>query len=530
MLGKRERQFTLMDIGFGERIPEDSYWHKMRTWATKNISEGDFALLFSKYGRPSVSPVYTFIGMLVQLEKNYSDRELEGETRFDDRVKYAITANHSFEGIDAVTLHDHRKRFFESEIGLQILANTIAKAKEVGLFSEENLHVVDSFMVWGACAKQDTYTLIYQGIKLVLRFAGFHELTAKAKAVLKRDDYETAQPKPKIVWEDEVEKNKLLSSLVHDALTLVDCLRKENPLAPDLATVCDLLEKVARQDVQIHDDGRVEMVNGTAPDRIISINDSEMRHGRKTTSQKSDGYKAEIITGGKQARIVMDVAVEAANVPDGDHLGTLIDHVVAIESAINAGPASENSKAGEDSGITIHGDTAYSIWEEIEKREQQGIHFCVKVASAVNAQGLYTKEQFQINLGKGEVTCPGGYTEKFEPKTIIEQRKKTVVEFSAATCNQCPLKAECIKSDAGRKISLHPYEDRLQKQREHQKTPEFKMEYAKRSNGERTIAHLTGHGGRIARYIGKAKVKWQLIMVAINHNIKTAMTYKFQAA
>jgi len=66
-------------------------------------------IFFSSTGRPSISPVYSFLGLLIQLEKGYSDRELEEESRFDDRVKFALTANSSFDGIDAVTLHDHRK-------------------------------------------------------------------------------------------------------------------------------------------------------------------------------------------------------------------------------------------------------------------------------------------------------------------------------------------------------------------------------------------------------------------------------------
>ena len=36
------------------------------------------------------------------------------------------------------------------------------------MFKEGDLHVIDSFMVWGRAAKQDTYTMIYQGIKMLL--------------------------------------------------------------------------------------------------------------------------------------------------------------------------------------------------------------------------------------------------------------------------------------------------------------------------------------------------------------------------
>ncbi|NSW90926.1 MAG: transposase [Firmicutes bacterium] len=105
-------------------------------WAIENLNEEMFQPLFSYYGRASVSPVYTFTAMLIQLEKGYSDREMEEETRFDDRVKYGITAPRDFDGIDAVTLCDHRKRFFMSDIGRKILLTTINQAKEAGIFEK----------------------------------------------------------------------------------------------------------------------------------------------------------------------------------------------------------------------------------------------------------------------------------------------------------------------------------------------------------------------------------------------------------
>lgn len=100
MLGKADRQISFSDFWLKGKIPENSYWHKMRKWAIENLNDEMFQPLFSYYGRASVSPVYTFTAMLIQLEKGYSDREIEEETRFDDRVKYAITAPRDFDGID----------------------------------------------------------------------------------------------------------------------------------------------------------------------------------------------------------------------------------------------------------------------------------------------------------------------------------------------------------------------------------------------------------------------------------------------
>jgi hypothetical protein len=80
-------------------------------------------------------------------------------------------------------------------------------------------------------------------------------------------------------------------------------------------------------DIKMDKVGKAEMVNGTAKDRTISVNGTEMQHGRKTTSKCSDGYKAEIITGGENAAIVMAVEVDGANVSDEEHMPDLIDEI-----------------------------------------------------------------------------------------------------------------------------------------------------------------------------------------------------------
>ena len=41
--------------------------------------------------------------------------------------------------------------------------------------------------------------------------------------------------------------------------------------------------------------GEVKLLNGVAKERRISIEDEEMRHGRKSKSQRFDGYKRHVL-------------------------------------------------------------------------------------------------------------------------------------------------------------------------------------------------------------------------------------------
>jgi IS5 family transposase len=50
-----------------------------------------------------------------------------------------------------------------------------------------------------------------------------------------------------------------------------------------------------------------------------------MRHGRKTSSQKSDGYKGHILAGGKDHSLITATVVTAANVADSEAVAELLD-------------------------------------------------------------------------------------------------------------------------------------------------------------------------------------------------------------
>lgn len=270
------------------------------------------------------------------------------------------------------------------------------------------------------------------------------------------------------------------------------------------------LKKIIKQNVKRDKDGRIKAVRDVSKDRIISTVDPDMRHGRKNKFNKGDGYKCSILTGGVKARLVMGVSV-LPNVAESGHLEPLLEEAMGKGYVIKE----------------LYGDSAFSVWNVIEKYKD--IDFVTKVVDTMNRDGLYTKEDFVIDPEEGTVRCPEGYEMKYDVE-LTRQRKETKVLFPHRYCGSCSQKERCTKSKRGRQITIHPYEDRLQQQRQYQGTQEFRERYAKRSHGERTIAHLTGHGARKARYRGKKKVFWQMVMAAINNNVKVLMGHKLQQA
>lgn len=505
MMGRIDYQATFHDVGWEDRIPKESFWREMHDFGTHHLADDDFQILYPSTGRPSYSPVQMTLAFFIQLEKGYSDREFEEESRFDDRVKYALVAGRNFDGIDAVSLCDFRTRLLQHEYGQKVLDHTLKIAQEKNLFSKSSQHLVDSFMVEGAAARQDTYTMIRKGIMRTLTIAQAHDLDEMLQQGLLRNDYWKPE-KPKIDWNDAQARQQLLEELVKDALQIVKTAREYKGLKGDLVQAINLLERVATQDVTIDQDDKVEMTKGTAKDRVISVHDPDMRHGRKTTSKKADGYKSHILTAGEEQDFVVGVEVTGANAADKEPLPSMLDQ------------QEEKGCRPEE----VMGDTAYFDPEEAETQAEKGTVITAKIPPRTNPSGLFGKDVFIIDTIEGTATCPAGCSAHFDANRILE-RKRTTVLFSSDSCQDCPLRDQCTKNAKGRSVTIHPYETEYQQARQEQATKEFQEKYRNRSTVERVISHLTRHGARTARYTGINKNRLQQQFAAALYNAKRIM-------
>ena len=56
----------------------------------------------------------------------------------------------------------------------------------------------------------------------------------------------------------------------------------------------EIARQVEAQDVQADEKGKVSLIKGVAKNRRMSVEDAEMRHGRKSRSVRVDGYKRHV--------------------------------------------------------------------------------------------------------------------------------------------------------------------------------------------------------------------------------------------
>ena len=80
-----------------------------------------------------------------------------------------------------------------------------------------------------------------------------------------------------------------------------------------------LLEQVLAQDVEQGDDGKPQLRQGVTRERMPSITDPEMRHGRKSAARKWSGDKQHITTD-PETELVTAVTVSPASTGDGAQL------------------------------------------------------------------------------------------------------------------------------------------------------------------------------------------------------------------
>jgi hypothetical protein len=122
-----------------------------------------------------------------------------------------------------------------------------------------------------------------------------------------------------------VQRQAQLNVLVHDAEAVLE-LALEQSDDPDVRLVGWLLTKVLGDDVEKDESGVAYIAQGTAEDRTVSMTDPQMRHGRKSSSHRFDGFKASVSID-QDSELILDIDDLAANAGDGQALMPGVERV-----------------------------------------------------------------------------------------------------------------------------------------------------------------------------------------------------------
>ena len=207
-------------------------------------------------------------------------------------------------------------------------------------------------------------------------------------------------------------------------------------------------EQVRAQDVVVGEtDGLPALRRGVSRDRRISVEDGQMRHGRKSRSVRVDGSKRHVLHD-LDSGLIRAVGVTAATAPEASVTDTLAADLAA--QAVSLADLCE-----------LHIDRAYLSSRWVRERPPALAIYCK--AWPVRTGPHFPKTAFAVDWERRTIRCPHQVERPFVPGGTVH--------FPASTCLACPLRARCTASPRGRSVQVHPDERLLEELRQRQLTP-----------------------------------------------------------
>ena len=418
-------------------------------------------------------------------------------------------------------LQTFRERMVDYDIDQVLLERTARLVREGAATQAQQKSVskalrvaIDSRPLAGAGRVEDTINLLGHAARSIVRLvsnltdiepellckkAGIPLLLAPSiKAGL---DINWSDPKQKAMAVETVERQ--VSSLQRWVERHLDDV-VHRPLQPYIET----LAQVREQDLETTEDGAWRIRQGVARDRRVSVEDAEMRHGRKSRLKRFDGYK-EHIARDLDSPAVVACAVTPGNQPDDE----------------GAGPLGEDIKRQRLCISELHIDRAYVNSPLVDDVVAHGGTVLAKPwAQRVTNPGVFPKSKFKLDLRRGTITCPAGQVEQIE--------LGVKVEFDPEVCGACRLRAQCTQaaSGRGRRVSITNDEARQKQFRQLHRTKPGRATLRQRVPVEHSLAHIAARKGSRARYIGVRRNLFDLRRAAVIQNLEGLHRITRQAA
>jgi Transposase DDE domain/Transposase domain (DUF772) len=518
MMGKRSPQDKLFaaDHVYLDFVGRDTLYGYMAQNREQLFRDEDFATLYCPdNGRQSVPPSLAVSLLFLRAYEGVSFAEAVERAKYDLRWKVALGLEMEQVPMQKSALQEFEAKLVLHEMEEPLLQKSIEAARRAGYLKNGKIRVaLDTTPILGKGAVKDTYNLLGEGIEILgRRLAEVEKEEVRAWAQrqgLSRYFGSSLKGEAAIDWNDQAQRDQLLTEIVQDGrrlLSLADQGKQQHPeQAEAIESDAALLRRLIAQDVEEKPEGGCQVKSGTAKDRVISVHDAEMRHGRKSASKRFDGHKAAVAVE-MDSQLITGVEVLAGNAGDQ-------------EKALELVQQSERVLEGKVEETV--GDCAYGGGPTRRAFAAEERILTAKVPASHN-RDCFSKSEFEIDLDQREVRCPAGQTTR-DYRSDGEGRGGQFL-FAQASCQACPLRSQCVRGQGPRSISIQA-EERLQQQaRAHNQTEAGRQSLRQRVVVEHRIARLVGLGIRQSRYFGRKKTRWQVVMAAVVANLSLVVGF-----
>ena len=461
-------------------------------------------------GKDALPPALMAMAMLVQGYLGISDAEMVELTVVDLRVQMVLGClGAEAPAFSQGALQEFRERLIAADLDRRVLERTVELAKRTKAFDHRKLPktlrvAIDSSPLEGAGRVEDTYNLLAHAannlVRCVARLLGWSDEKVCREAgspVLRGSSIKAALD---IDWNDAGEKTAALNTLVRQLDALQVWIEGRLPKAmatPPLQTHLQTLVQIRTQDLEPDPGGRgLRVRQGVAEDRRVSVEDPQMRHGRKSKSKRFNGFKRHIAAD-VDCGLILACAITPANRPEEEAMPALqtdmarqaltVDQLLIDRGYINSTLV--------DDVLTRRGSIVCKPWK------------------SHNGQ-LFPKSAFRLNLRDRTIACPDGHV---QPIAF-----GTVVEFDPDICDHCGRRSQCTTAELGhgRTVAIAENEPLQQRLRKQIQTAAGRAALRERTTIEHKLAHISQRQGTHARYVGVRKNTFDLRRASAIQNLE----------
>src|SRR5260370_19555980 len=176
------------------------------------------------------------------------------------------------------------------------------------------------------------------------------------------------------------------------------------------------------------------------------------------------GYHTHYVVDGGKSRIILQALVTPSEVMDNQ---PMLDLLWRVRFRWKLRPRQ------------ITGDTKYGTAENIMAIERESIRAYVPLPDFEHRSPYFSQRDFRYDADQDVYVCPNNAVLRLHTSSPAEHARRYQAE--AATCNACPLKAQCTPGTSGRYISRNFAEEYFERVRFYQTTEAYKKALRKRS-------------------------------------------------
>lgn len=454
----------------------------------------------SAKGHPPVPPAKLALTTILQAYTGASDAEAIEALSMDRRWQLVLDCIDCEQApFSQATLARFRTALIIQGLDRRLIERTVELAEQTKSFGSRQLRAaLDSSPLWGASKVEDTYNLLGHALKKAIgvisrqQGRGLAEVAGDIGAdIVVGSSLKAALD---LNWDDPDQKNLALG-IVLDALERFETFVQAQPESiehPQVRSALETARLIETQDVEVDAHGEIKLVSGVAKERRISIEDEEMRHGRKSKSQRFDGYKRHVLRDLDNG-LVRAVGITRANIPEAS-----VTDAIAIDL-----------KCQQVNLVELHIDRAYLSSSLVQNRTQELTVYCK--AWQVRNGNRFTKTAFTLDWNNYTICCPNGVSLPFSVGGKVQ--------FPKHICATCPVRERCTTSKTGRSVSIHPDEPLFRELQQRQLTAVGRAKLRERVAVEHSLSHIGRWQTDQARYVGTRKNLFDLRRTAVVHNL-----------